>query len=294
MRLSLLDQSPLRLGGSVGEALRASIERAVLAEELGLHRIWYAEHRHHAAFVGSSPLTLATAAAQATSTLRVGTGGVLIAANDPAQTAHAFRVLHALHPDRVDAGIGKGAANRTVHLQHLGALVHQLGSEGPPLWLLGSSASSAPVADDLGAGFAYGHFFNPDEAVTALRGRSGPTILAVRVITGSDEAEVLARADAFSAWRTRRSLGLDEPLPRRGQQLAVPREHQHALRRNRAAVVAGTPDAVAGRLRALLAQTGAAEAMVTLPEPDPASAAHQLRLLTRAVASQEERHVVAS
>lgn len=294
MRLSLLDQSPRRPEDPAGDALRASIARAVLAEELGLHRIWYAEHRHHAAFAGSSPLTLAGAAAQVTTTLRVGTGGVLIATNDPAQTAHAFRALHAVHPGRIDAGIGKGGSGRALHLQHLEAFVHHLGDDGPPLWLLGSSASSAPVADQLGAGFAYGHFFNPDDAATALHGRRGPTILAVRVITGTDEAEVQARGDAFSAWRTRRSLGLDEPLPRPGELLVVPPQHEGARHRNRAALMVGTPARVADQLAALLVATGADEAMVTLPEPDPVQAERQLRLLAHAVASREARDVAAS
>lgn len=294
MRLSLLDQSPRRPEDAVGDALRASVGRAVLAEELGLHRVWYAEHRRHAAFVGSSPLTLAAAAAQATSTVRVGTGGVLIASNDPAQSAHAFKVLDALHPGRIDAGIGKGGAPRALHLGRLDAFVHHLGQDHPPLWLLGASVSSAPLADELGAGFAYGHFFNADDAEAALLGRRGPTILAVRVVTAPDRDEAHARADAFSAWRTRRDLGIDEPLPRPGQRLDVPQEHGEWLRRNRAAVLAGTPEDVASRLAELVAATGADEAMLTLPEPDPDAAATQLRLLARAVARQEERHVVVS
>lgn len=286
MRLSLLDQSPRRTGQSIGDALRASIERAALAQALGFQRIWFAEHRHHGAFVGGSPLTLAAAALQSTSSIRIGSGGVLIAHNDPAQTAETALALHALHPDRVDLGLGKAGAHRDRFVDAVGKLLRLLGDDRPPVWLLGNSPASRALADDLGTGFAYGHFFNPRDAVATLAGRqSGPKVVAVRVVTGPDGDEARKRAVAFSAWRTRRDLGINEPLPAVGEVPVVPREHEPRLRHNLAAAIAGSHREVVDQLQDLSDATGVNEVMITLPDPDPASAADQLRGLADALAT---------
>lgn len=291
MRLSLLDQSPRYPEQTVGEALHASIARTELAESLGFERVWFAEHRHHGAFVGSSPLTLASAALQATQTIRVGSGGVLIAMNDPAQTAEAALALDALHPARVDLGVGKAGGSRSDYLRHLQSLSHLLGGNGPPLWVLGTSMTSTEVADKLDAGYAYGHFFNPRDATPALEARRAHrnNLIAVRIISGTDGDEARARALAFSAWRTRRDLGANEPLPRPGQVLDVPREFETRVLRNLEAVIAGDHDDVAAQVVALCAQTGTDEVMVTFPEPHPVDAANQLRGFAQAVTTLENR-----
>lgn len=297
MRLSLLDQSPRGAGQSVGDVLRSSIDRAELAESLGFRRVWFAEHRRHGAFAGGSPLTLTAAALARTSSIRIGSGGVLIAQNDSGQTAEAALALHALHPDRVDLGLGKAAAHRDHFVGVVRNLVHRLGDDRPALWLLGNSTGSTGLADELGAGFAYGHFFNPRDAVTALAARrSGPNLVAVRVVTGSDGDEARDRAYAFSAWRTRRDLGVNEPLPAVGEVPVVPREHQTRLQNNLAAVICGSHREVVSQLRTLSEATDTGELMITLPEPDAASAADQLRGLAAALATavpQEGDHVLA-
>lgn len=294
MRLSLLDQSPRYPEQTVGEALRASIARTELAESLGFERVWFAEHRHHGAFAGGSPLTLASAALQVTRTIRVGSGGVLIAMNDPAQTAEAALALDALHPERVDLGVGKAGGNRSDYLRQLQTLSHLLGDRGPALWILGTSTSSTEIADDFGAGYAYGHFFNPRDTIPALEARRGhpDNIIAVRIISGDDPAEARARALAFSAWRTRRDLGANEPLPRPGQVLDVPREFETRVLRNLEAVIAGDHGEVAAQVIDLCAQTGADEVMVTFPEPNPSDAAEQLRGFAQAVTELENHRAL--
>lgn len=78
MRLSLIDQSPRAAGQSVEDALRASLLRAAAADRAGLHRVWFAEHHRHAAFVADRPLDLAAATLVTTESVRVGSGGVLV------------------------------------------------------------------------------------------------------------------------------------------------------------------------------------------------------------------------
>lgn len=294
MRLSLLDQSPRYPEQTVGDALRASITRTELAESLGFERVWFAEHRNHGAFVGSSPLTLASAALQVTQTIRVGSGGVLIAMGDPAQTAEAALSLEALHPDRVDLGVGKAGGSRSDYLRQLQSLSRLVGGYGPPLWILGTSTSSTEIADKFGAGYAYGHFFNPRDATPALEARRAHrnNLIAVRIISGDDGDEARARALAFSAWRTRRDLGANEPLPRPGHLPEIPREFEARLYRNLDAVITGDHAEVAAQVIALCARTGTDEVMVTFPEPEPADAADQLHGFAQAVTESENRRAL--
>lgn len=107
MRLSLLDRSRTRAGYAEGAALRHTVERAVRADELGLDRFWVAEHHGVPGVASGSPPLLLAAVGAATSRIRIGSGGVMLPHHTPFLVAEQFRMLEALHPGRVDLGVGR-------------------------------------------------------------------------------------------------------------------------------------------------------------------------------------------
>src|SRR6266536_5395436 len=107
LRLSVLDQSPVSEGSTPAEALRNSIDLAQLADALGYHRYWVAEHHGGGLVAGSSPEALIGPIAAATSRLRVGSGGVMLPYYSALHVAETFTVLNGLFPGRIDLGVGR-------------------------------------------------------------------------------------------------------------------------------------------------------------------------------------------
>ncbi|WP_461031036.1 MsnO8 family LLM class oxidoreductase, partial [Streptomyces sparsus] len=105
--LSVLDRSLVRAGEQPGSALRDTVRFARDVEGLGYHRFWVAEHHGVPGIAGSAPTVLAAAVAAATSRIRVGTGGVMLPNHVPLVVAEQFGVLQALHPGRIDVGLGR-------------------------------------------------------------------------------------------------------------------------------------------------------------------------------------------
>src|SRR5918912_217993 len=98
--LSVVDQSPVREGGTAAEALRESVRLAQVAERLGYIRYWVAEHHNAGAFAGTSPEILIGQIAAATRSIRVGSGGVMLSHYSALKVAEQFRLLEALYPNR--------------------------------------------------------------------------------------------------------------------------------------------------------------------------------------------------
>jgi len=196
--LGILDLAPIPEGSSAGEALRATIDLARTAEELGFTRFWVAEHHGMPGVASSSPPVLIGHIADATQTIRVGSGGVMLPNHPSLVVAEQFGMLEALHPGRIDLGIGRapGTDQATAQaLRHRGPddfprqltdllgfftgqwpdghpyrTVHAVPGEGnaPDVWLLGSSGYSAQVAGALGIPFAFAHHFMPANTLPAL------------------------------------------------------------------------------------------------------------------------------
>ncbi|WP_344240421.1 LLM class flavin-dependent oxidoreductase [Kribbella hippodromi] len=192
MPLSVLDLSPVPTGSRPSQALHETLELARTAEAAGYHRFWLAEHHNIPSVVSTSPEVMIAAVAAATSTIRVGSGGIMLPNHSPLKVAETFRVLGGLYPDRIDLGIGRapGTDQRTAlalrrSREALGAddFTEQYAelrayAEGfpaghpfepisaqpddvplPPVWILGSSTYGGQAAAALGTGFAYaGHF----------------------------------------------------------------------------------------------------------------------------------------
>jgi luciferase family oxidoreductase group 1 len=133
LRLSVLDQSPVREGQTPAEAVRETLDLAQAADRLGYHRYWLAEHHSTPGLAGAAPEILIAEVATRTRRIRVGSGGVMLTHYSPLKVAEQFRMLETLHPGRIDLGIGRapGSDART-------ALALRRGAE---------TAADAPVPD---------------------------------------------------------------------------------------------------------------------------------------------------
>lgn len=127
--LSVLDQSPIRKGGSAAEAFANTIDLAKQAERLGYSRYWLAEHHNTSSFAGSAPEVLIAAVAAATNHIRVGSGGVMLPHYSPLKVAECFRVLETLYPGRIDLGLGRapGGDLRTTRALQPGPQAYDVG-----------------------------------------------------------------------------------------------------------------------------------------------------------------------
>jgi luciferase family oxidoreductase group 1 len=201
-RLSVLDQSPVPEGATGADALANTLDLARLADALGYHRYWLAEHHGGPSLAGPSPEALIGPVASATSRIRVGSGGVMLPHYSPFKVAETFSVLAGLFPGRIDLGIGRAAGTdpmTTFALQRdrrtampddfpqqlAELLAHYDGGfpadhpfarlgrtlpgadEQPDVWLLGSSPQSAIWAAQLGLPYAFADFINPEGADAA-------------------------------------------------------------------------------------------------------------------------------
>ncbi|MGI5326085.1 LLM class flavin-dependent oxidoreductase [Actinomadura nitritigenes] len=196
--LSILDTAPVWQGSSPSRALRETLRAAPEAERMGYHRYWVAEH-HNAPFIAScAPPVLVALLAAGTSRIRVGSGGVMLPNHPPLVVAEQFGTLAALHPDRVDLGVGRSPGTDMSTARALRRVSSPPGSEAyreqvrelvallsprpgdtvvavpaaggaPDVWLLGSSAENGRFAGELGLPFAFAHHIRPQNAEPALR-----------------------------------------------------------------------------------------------------------------------------
>lgn len=195
--LSVLDLIPVRTGQSSTQAMTASMALVQRADELGLRRYWFAEHHNMPAVASTSPPVLIAAAAARTSTIRVGSGGVMLPNHSPLIVAEQFAALEALAPGRIDLGLGRAPGSDPVITQLLrrsgttseaerfpdnvtdilaimsgeGATVRftsggeygvhatPAATDAPEVWLLGSSDYSAQLAASFGLPYVFANHF---------------------------------------------------------------------------------------------------------------------------------------
>lgn len=202
VNLSVLDLAPVPTGVDAIEALRRSTELVRRAEEWGYRRYWVAEHHNMPGIASSSPPVLLAHLAAATTTIRVGSGGVMLPNHAPLVVAEQFGTLASLHPGRIDLGLGRAPGTDPVTAsalrrgaaglsgddfpEQLGLLLGFLHGDlpaehpyasiravphapvPPDIWLLGSSGYSAQVAALLGMPFAFAHHFSPANTLPAV------------------------------------------------------------------------------------------------------------------------------
>jgi luciferase family oxidoreductase group 1 len=317
--LSVLDLAPVAAGSTSAQALRDTVELARRTERLGYHRFWLAEHHNMPGIASSAPAVLIGQVAAATSTIRVGSGGVMLPNHPPLVVAEQFGMLTALHPDRIDLGIGRapGTDPRTAQAlrrsasplsaddfpAQLAELMEYFGGAGqinavpaagnePPVWLLGSSGYSAQLAGLLGLPFAFAHHFSAANTLPAAQlyrtgFRPSDTLaepylmIAAAVIAADDDerADWLAGPTGLSFLRLRQ--GTPGPLPTPEEAAA----HQYTdleraiLADRGSGSIVGGPDTVRKGVQHLIEATAADELMVTTMTHDPADRLHSYELL---------------
>ncbi len=210
--LGVLDQSPIRAGGTPAQALAETVALAQACEHWGYRRYWLAEHHSSAGLAGTAPEVLVARVGAATTTMRVGSGGVMLSHYSALKVAENFRVLEALYPGRIDLGIGRApgsdfhtaqalqAGPGALGIEHFPRQVHDLlafladalppdhpftgiraqpqGDTVPEPWLLGSSDGSAAIAAYFGCPFSFAHFITDQggpEVMQAYRDHFKPS-----------------------------------------------------------------------------------------------------------------------
>lgn len=207
LSLSVLDLSPIPSGKTARDALLATVDLARHAEALGFSRYWVAEHHNAKGVACTAPEVVIGQVAAATSTIRVGSGGIMLPNHAPLKVAEVFRTLCAFFPGRIDLGIGRAAGTdprtarvlrrvrpgeETSHPDDLPRDLDDLfgyleedepprapfatsivaapgGVPAPPVYLLGSSDFSGALAARLGLPFAFAHHFAPGGAIATMR-----------------------------------------------------------------------------------------------------------------------------
>jgi luciferase family oxidoreductase group 1 len=211
IRLSVLDQSPVRKGVTAEQAVRETIELAKYTDELGYTRFWVSEHHNTGSLAGSTPEVLMANLVAHTKNIRIGSGGVMMPNHSALKVAENFRMLEALAPGRIDLGMGRAPGTDRLtasilnpsnqfreqdfveQLYDLQNYFHDTGEPGtaqdkvraipqvktvPEMWLLSSSGQSGVFAAHFGMNFTFAHFINPiggPQAVQMYRERFKPS-----------------------------------------------------------------------------------------------------------------------
>jgi luciferase family oxidoreductase group 1 len=300
---SILDLAPVRTGGTIAEAYQNTVDLAQHAERWGFTRFWLAEHHNMPGIASAATSVLIGHVAGKTSTIRVGSGGVMLPNHSPLIIAEQFGTLEALHPGRIDLGVGRAPGSDRQTSQALGynaaedafpqqvkELLAYLGppttgrqvtaypgaGSNVPVWLLGSSTYSAELAAALGLPFAFASHFASAllfEAIHAYRCAFKPSgyldepYLAAGIPLVAAESDEEAARLATSAFQ--RHLNLI-----RGKPIFVPApvesmeglwsESERTLVESRLAVAAiGGPDTVRHKLTRFLSLTNVDELIFT-------------------------------
>lgn len=207
LKLSVLDQSPIRKDGTAADAVHETIALAKACEEFGYNRYWLAEHHNTTSFAGSTPEVLIARVAAETKRMRIGSGGIMLPHYSPLKVAENFRMLETLYPERIDLAVGRapGSDQRTAVAlqagpqpwdietfpQQVALLRHYLeesaglaqwpadhpyrtvhasprGPGVPEMWMLASSMSGAVFAAELGLPLSFAHFISPEGGLDAV------------------------------------------------------------------------------------------------------------------------------
>ena len=320
-RFSVLDLAPVREGGTVAEAFRNTVDLARHAERWGFARFWIAEHHNMPGIASAATSILIGHVAAQTSTIRVGSGGVMLPNHAPLVIAEQFGTLETLYPGRIDLGLGRAPGSDELAARALrydtaeenfpgqvAELLAYLAPAGPgqrliafpgagtnvPVWLLGSSTYSAKLAAALGLPFAFASHFAPAllmEALDAYRTGFTPSQYLDRPYAMVGVPLVAAETDAEARRLATSSMQRQVKLIRR-QPIFVPppvesmdgmwSEAEKFLVDSRMAIaVIGGPQTVRQKIAQILRETGANELIFTSDLYD-----HALRLRSFEIAGE--------
>jgi luciferase family oxidoreductase group 1 len=300
--LSVLDLVPIVEGGSAADAFRNMVDLARHAERWGYRRFWVAEHHNMPGIGSAATAVLIGQVGAATSTIRIGAGGIMLPNHAPLQVAEQFGTLELLYPGRVDLGLGRApgtdhaaaaALRRTLNADpdafpyDVLELMALVGTPAPdqrvqavpgagldiPIWILGSSTFGAQVAAQLGLPFAFASHFAPmllAEALAAYRDRFTPStrldrpyvMLGVNIVAADRDDE--ARFLASSGRQAVASLRAGRPirLPPPSQEWTRRDGGSPDLETRTRVSFVGAPATVRAQMEAFVAETRADELIV--------------------------------
>jgi luciferase family oxidoreductase group 1 len=250
--LSVLDLVPIQQGSTPAVALRNSLELARHAERLGYRRYWVAEHHNMTGVASAATAVVISYLANGTSTIRLGSGGIMLTNHAPLVIAEQFGTLETLFPGRIDLGVGRApgadpatlqslrrdpsADERFPHdVQELQQLLGPVAADQAiqampgadtrvPLWVLGSGTTGARVAAARGVSFAYAAHFMPDslhEALALYRERFTPSeqqdrpyaMVGIQVVAADTDDEARRLFTSVQQTFVNRRRGRRGPLP---------------------------------------------------------------------------------
>ncbi|MFI6921379.1 LLM class flavin-dependent oxidoreductase [Nonomuraea spiralis] len=316
--LSILDLAHIGEGEMASESLAASVGLAQRAEELGYHRIWYAEHHNMPSIASSATSVLIAHVAAHTRTIRLGAGGIMLPNHSPLTIAEQFGTLETLHPGRIDLGLGRapGSDQQTMRalrrtpgaadsfpedvLELQGYLAGESRIPGVdatpgkgtnvPLYILGSSLFGAQLAAALGLPYAFASHFAPDaleQAVALYRREFRPSaqlaepyvIAGVNVIAADTSEEAQEQLLTAKRYRVSRFLGRGRTFtPEEADTVLESPAGQQILQMMRYSAV-GTPAEVEDYLTRFAGHAQADELIVVSSAPDRKAWLRSIELL---------------
>ena len=317
-RLSVLDQSPVSEGSTGADALHNTLDLARLADSLGYHRYWVAEHHGTPMLACAAPEALIGPIAMSTERIRVGSGGVMLPHYSPLKVAETFTILSALAPGRIDLGLGRAPGTDQLTMfalqrdrrqaapddfpeqlaELLGYLDDRLPAnhpfarlsalpglpEKPEVWLLGSSPQSAIWAAELDLPYSFADFINPQGAEIAARYRTDArnprlSVGVMAICADTDEeAERLAASGRMSFSLLRQGRLIPVPPVDKALRYLETREKKSAGRR----AIIGSPATVRAGLEQVAAEYQADELIVVTITFDHAARRRSYELIAEA------------
>lgn len=319
-KLSVLDLAPVVEGSTVREALQNSLDLARHAEKLGYNRFWLAEHHNMPGIASAATAVVIAHVAAGTSTIRVGSGGIMLPNHAPLMVAEAFGTLAELHPGRIDLGLGRAPGTDQATMRALrrymgGAdtfpqdVVELMNWFEPPvpgqtiqavpgsgaqvdMWILGSSLFGAQLAAHLGLPYAFASHFAPGDMMDAIhvyRSNFKPSprlqtpyvMLGLNVIAAETDEDAKLQFTSIQQAFANLRLGRPGKMPPPRAGLQLDPMVEHGIAQALSCSVVGGPEKVKRGIADFIARTGADELMVTGSIWD-----HQKRLRSFEIAAQ--------
>lgn len=322
---SLLDLAIIKKGFDAADAYRRSLDLARHAEKLGFRRFWLAEHHNMAYIASSSPIVLMGHIAAGTQTIRVGSGGIMLPNHSPLMVAEEIGALETLFPGRIDLGLGRapGTDQKTAHALRRGRLenvqefpndledlqryfslsnsrseVRAFPAEGLeiPIFLLGSSMSSAVLAAEKGLPYVFASHFAPAQFVQAVRYYQSnfkpsdyldkPYVMAcINVIAADTHEEAQFLSTSFYQMALGIIRGKTYPLmpPVETMDEIWSEQEKAAIQNMMAVTFVGTPAAISRSIEDLVKHLGIDELMITTNIFDHEARLKSIKLTAEAI-----------
>lgn len=316
--VSILDLATVHHGQPIADSLRQSTELAILADELGFHRLWFAEHHNMETIASSATSVLLAHIGAHTKHIRLGAGGIMLPNHAPLVIAEQFGTLAEIHPGRIDLGLGRapGTDQRTMMAlrrdpsaadtfprdvkelagylkgQTLIPGVDAFPGSGTdvPLFVLGSSQYGAQLAAALGLGYSFASHFAPqmlEHAARLYRESFEPSedypephfIAALNVIAADTEAEAHAQLEIAHRHRIRQMLGRGRDLSEEDVTMLLHSAGGEQVLSMMKYTAVGTIDTVRTYLDEFRERVDADELIITNAAPDLAARHRTLELL---------------